>query len=417
MWKLRIETDQGQLDWAPLDTPVITLGRAESCEVRLRERNISRRHASLRRGPQGTWLLLDHDSYNGSFVNGRRLVGESPLTPRDLVQIGDYFLSIDAGAEPDVGATLGLGGAPASVPASTSHRLSAVASASGSLPDVDLGKGQLTIGSFDDCTLRIQGAALGGVRVRLRPLAGERYEILDESERSSMLVNGVELRRKVLETGDLVELGDALMLGLDARLACSLRYTNGVRVGSPSDGGRGSAPWAMAARPAAGEGRKRTPRPRVARGERPPSERVEEAQVVLRTPIPEPDGALRERVEAFALDALAGHIRLPPLGRLSEFGEDMVDRGAELAHRARRAGASLPAGPRIALLVFGAFVGGLLLLLLVVLTRGPKPHHLASPRSTSSASRIDAVAAPLAPPAPPDASAPPPAEPAPAASP
>lgn len=398
MWKLRIETDQGQLDWAPLNTPVVTLGRAEGCEVRLRERNVSRRHASLRRGPRGSWLLIDHDSYNGSFLNGRRLVGESPLSPRDVVQIGDYFLSIDAGAEPDVGATLGLGGRPTPVPASTSHRLFAVASASGSLPDVDLGKGQLTIGSFDDCTLRIQGAALAGVRVRLRPLAGERYEILDESERSSMLVNGVELRRKVLETGDLVELGDAIMLGLDARLACSLRYAGGVRVGSPPDGGGGSAPWAMAARPAAGEGRKkRTPRPRVVRSERPPSERVEEAQVVLRTPIPMPEGALRERVEAFALDALAGHIRLPPLGRLSDFGEDMVDRGAELARRARRVGASLPAGQRVALLVFGALVGGLLLMLLVVLTRNPK-HPPAGLRSAGSAPHLDTVAAPLSPP-------------------
>ncbi|HEU4534901.1 MAG TPA: FHA domain-containing protein, partial [Polyangiaceae bacterium] len=262
--KLRIETDQGHLEWAPLDTPVVRLGRAEGCEVRLRERNVSRRHASLRRGPGGGWLLADHDSYNGSFLNGRRLVGEAPLSPRDLVQIGDYFLSLDAGAEPDVGATLAMPGGPASVPASTSHRLFAVEGASVALPDIDLGKGQLTIGSFDDCTVRIRGAALAGVRVRLRPLAGERYEILDESERSSMLVNGVELRRKVLETGDLVELGDSLMLGLDARLACSLRYAGGVRERHGA-GPAGSAPWPMAARPAAGDGRKRERRPRVVR--------------------------------------------------------------------------------------------------------------------------------------------------------
>ncbi|HEU4404024.1 MAG TPA: FHA domain-containing protein [Polyangiaceae bacterium] len=381
--KLRIETEQGHLDWATLDAPVVTLGRDAHCEVRLLDRNVSRRHASLRRRPEGGWVLVDLDSYNGSFLNGRRLVGESRLSPRDLVQIGDYFLSLDTD-EVDLSAT--MAGRPTPPPGSRTHKLLPVDGAAGAVPAIDLSKGQLTIGSFGDCKVRIEGAALAGVRVRLRPLAGERFEILDESERPSMFVNGVELRRKVLEIGDLVELGDALMLGLDARLACALRYVGDVRERHAARADGTLLP--LPVRPAAGAGRK-SARPKVNRGERPPSERVEEAQVVLRGPGPEGDAA-GARIGAIVRRALIGG-RLPTRDEVSEIGGEaralgkgLYDRGADLAENARRAGASLSrAERRFAALVVGAFVGGLLLALLVALAKGARP----TPAAAHSAPR------------------------------
>jgi hypothetical protein len=188
-----------------------------------------------------------------------------------------------------------------------------------------------------------------------------------------MFVNGVELRRKVLELGDLVELGDALMLGLDARLACALRYV-GVRE-RPAIGDEPT--WSVPVRPAAGEGRKRRPKPRIDRGERPPSERVEEAHAFLRGPAPEPEPAgAGGRIGAIVRGPFVGG-RWPTRGEVSALGDEVsalvrgvFERFAGLAGWARRAGASFSrAERRFAALVVGAFVGGLLLALLVALAR------------------------------------------------
>ena len=95
MWKLTIQDDQGS-------KPVVvhfvrdeyTVGRDEGNAVRLTERNISRHHAKLMR--QGTeWRVQDVGSYNGCYVNGARVGEPQPLQHGDLIQLGDYRLTIE----------------------------------------------------------------------------------------------------------------------------------------------------------------------------------------------------------------------------------------------------------------------------------------------------------------------------------
>jgi hypothetical protein len=47
------------------------IGRAEDCDVRLSDKNVSRRHAEVRR-EGGGFVLVDLDSTNGTRVNGAR---------------------------------------------------------------------------------------------------------------------------------------------------------------------------------------------------------------------------------------------------------------------------------------------------------------------------------------------------------
>jgi ABC-type multidrug transport system ATPase subunit/pSer/pThr/pTyr-binding forkhead associated (FHA) protein len=71
----------------PLKATVVTIGRSPSCDVVLDDPLVSRKHAELRGLEGGRWQLRDLGSYNGTFVNGRR-VTEAVLDPLDLIGIG-----------------------------------------------------------------------------------------------------------------------------------------------------------------------------------------------------------------------------------------------------------------------------------------------------------------------------------------
>jgi pSer/pThr/pTyr-binding forkhead associated (FHA) protein len=72
---------------------VIQIGRAPSCEIVLDDRNVSRRHAEIRRrGP--VVVLIDLDSTNGTIVNGRR-VREHPLADGDRITMGNSRLTFE----------------------------------------------------------------------------------------------------------------------------------------------------------------------------------------------------------------------------------------------------------------------------------------------------------------------------------
>jgi hypothetical protein len=64
-----------------------TIGRGRDCDVVLEDAGISRRHAELRRGPDG-WTVADLGSTNGVRVNGVQVRGVQLLAPGDLVELG-----------------------------------------------------------------------------------------------------------------------------------------------------------------------------------------------------------------------------------------------------------------------------------------------------------------------------------------
>ncbi|MBI2900635.1 MAG: FHA domain-containing protein [Planctomycetes bacterium] len=78
-----------------------TIGRDRTCAVRLPGRHLSRVHARIERRADGLYLV-DADSRNGIFVNGRK-VKEHLLRRDDEIEIGEFVLVFDPGFDPKVG--------------------------------------------------------------------------------------------------------------------------------------------------------------------------------------------------------------------------------------------------------------------------------------------------------------------------
>lgn len=77
-----------------LDGPVATIGRSKDCDCVIRDPNISRRHAELRRREGGAWEIEDLGSTNGVEINGRR-VSRGRLSPGDEVTLGTKTFVFD----------------------------------------------------------------------------------------------------------------------------------------------------------------------------------------------------------------------------------------------------------------------------------------------------------------------------------
>lgn len=77
-----------------------TIGRAESCQIRVTGKQISRLHARIEAsGPR--YILTDAGSVNGSYINGKRITGPHTLVDDDTIGLGSptpllRFLDPDA---------------------------------------------------------------------------------------------------------------------------------------------------------------------------------------------------------------------------------------------------------------------------------------------------------------------------------
>ena len=71
-----------------LDGPGLVIGRGEGCDVVLDMDNVSRRHCEFRLAANGSHLVEDLRSTNGTFVNNDELKGPRELKSGDLVKVG-----------------------------------------------------------------------------------------------------------------------------------------------------------------------------------------------------------------------------------------------------------------------------------------------------------------------------------------
>ena len=64
-------------------------GRHDDSTIRLPDVRVSRRHAMIRKQDEETWWFYDLGSYNGSYLNGKRVTTTCPLADGDIITICD----------------------------------------------------------------------------------------------------------------------------------------------------------------------------------------------------------------------------------------------------------------------------------------------------------------------------------------
>lgn len=229
MWKLVIEDDEGKRTVVPLTRDDYTIGRKEGNTIRLTERNVSREHAKIKKangaaahGQQSPFTLEDLTSYNGVYVNGLRVAAPQDLQHGDLIQIGDYriILQDDAMVEDaaggassaattqDMKSTMPTGAVNrGSLLMERPNRLVMLA---GPTPGAEypLDRERITIGRAEDATISVNHNSVSRLHCEVHALGESRFEIVDKGSSNGVRVNGSDLRRGIVEAGDVIELGD-----------------------------------------------------------------------------------------------------------------------------------------------------------------------------------------------------------------
>lgn len=74
----------------PIKVPVVNIGRGDYNDIVIGDPSVSTMHAKLQRR-EAVWVLTDLGSTNGTFVEGERLSGETPLSPGTTLRFGDVI--------------------------------------------------------------------------------------------------------------------------------------------------------------------------------------------------------------------------------------------------------------------------------------------------------------------------------------
>ncbi|HJZ57045.1 MAG TPA: FHA domain-containing protein [Gemmataceae bacterium] len=74
----------------PLTKPVMVVGRAYGCDIRLNDPVVSNRHCLLTFDGR-CWTVEDEGSRNGTMLNGRRVMEKEPMKSGDTLTISTKF--------------------------------------------------------------------------------------------------------------------------------------------------------------------------------------------------------------------------------------------------------------------------------------------------------------------------------------
>ncbi len=71
----------------------IIVGRSGNCDVSIEDDRMSRQHFAIAES-NGMFTIEDLHTTNGTWVNGRKISGQSPLAPGDRIQAGDIAMTV-----------------------------------------------------------------------------------------------------------------------------------------------------------------------------------------------------------------------------------------------------------------------------------------------------------------------------------
>jgi pilus assembly protein CpaF len=103
MFTIVVTEKGGKKQQLEFDEETVTIGRVQGNHVVLPRGNVSKRHARIELR-EGKLFIIDLDSTNGTYVNGRRLTGPTRIAPSDKIYVGEFILGVEEAATPPAAA-------------------------------------------------------------------------------------------------------------------------------------------------------------------------------------------------------------------------------------------------------------------------------------------------------------------------
>ena len=77
----------------------ITLGRGQDCDVVFKSNSVDNLHCTIEELYEDKYLIKDNQSEHGVFINSKKIVNTEVISKTDVIYIGRYRFSIEAGPE------------------------------------------------------------------------------------------------------------------------------------------------------------------------------------------------------------------------------------------------------------------------------------------------------------------------------
>jgi ABC transport system ATP-binding/permease protein len=184
-----------------------TIGRDPQSDIVVSDDRVSWRHATITVA-DGTWVLTDSGSTNGTFV-GRERIGRISLTGERTVRLGHPVdgpvITCAAGPAPHQATALAVDsprpGAAMATGLTSSHRSPSVIRR--------LPAKVLRIGRAQDNDIVVADLGVSRHHAELRRV-GERYEMVDLNSHNGTFVNGQRITTGPVSDGDIVGIGPSM---------------------------------------------------------------------------------------------------------------------------------------------------------------------------------------------------------------
>src|SRR6185436_18980457 len=224
---LELAGDDGVVQRFEIVRDISSIGRDTTMDIRIAAAAglVSRRHAVIKRR-ENRFELIDQDSFNGTLLNGERIVATTLLSDGDRIQLGRGGPVLNfrdpanpAARRPDresVPATMMAPVQPRSAQSTPAARSldQRVPSTTGQTPLVHAfeGNAPLTIGRATDINVRLDGLQISNYHARVSKSNGAVF-IEDTGSTNGVYVNGNRIKSKVqISASDTIQIGPFLLL-------------------------------------------------------------------------------------------------------------------------------------------------------------------------------------------------------------
>lgn len=193
----------------------VSIGRAATSDIALRDSKVSRAHTRVECGADGCWVV-DLGSSNGTKLNGAAIT-RARLTPGDIIAVGTTSLRYEAAADEedsldltciDTDAQLETTLSETAIPNElTETRIPRLAVHSRTRTwEVPLDGDAVTIGRQDDNTIVLDSHRVSRHHARVEQTAAG-FFVQDLDSGNGTLIGGQKVTRRKLEDGDTIHIG------------------------------------------------------------------------------------------------------------------------------------------------------------------------------------------------------------------